>query len=372
MKDRFTNEQLATVCRSFSAEGRFIDGRPHGTGHINDTFAITLGETGARRRVILQRVNRHVFKDVPALMENFARVTTHLASKAAAQAAGNGRRATLTLVPTIDGGNHHQDGNGDYWRMSPFIERTITHEVVRDPRDAREAARAYGEFQRLVADLPGPRLHETIPFFHDTPRRFAALERAIQADAAGRVPLAEREIDFARRRQALAGMLLDLHARGEAPERITHNDTKINNVMFDDTTGRAICVVDLDTVMPGLALYDFGDMARSATNAAAEDEVDLSRVHMQLPVFEGLVRGFIEGVGPLLTPAERAHLASSARLITFEIGIRFLTDFLEGDVYFKTHRVNHNLDRCRCQFALVRSMEEQAGAMESAVEQLTQ
>ena len=238
------------------------------------------------------------------------------------------------------------------------------------PWQAAEAARAFGEFQRLLLDLPGARLRETIPGFHDTRRRFEDFRRAITNDSRRRAAEARSEIAFALTREALAGVLLDLHARGEIPERITHNDTKLNNVMLDDATHEAVCVIDLDTVMPGLALYDFGDMVRSATNAAAEDERDLAKVAMRMPIYEALVSGYLAAAGGFLNAAERAHLAFAGKLVTFEIGLRFLTDFLEGDVYFKTHRPGHNLDRARNQFALVRSIEAQESAMQAAAERI--
>jgi Ser/Thr protein kinase RdoA (MazF antagonist) len=237
---------------------------------------------------------------------------------------------------------------------------------VESPQQAFQAARAFGRFQKLLADLPAPRLHDTIPGFHHTPQRFAKLEAAIAADPANRARLAESEIEFALNHKAMAGVLL---AAG-LPERVTHNDTKLNNVMLDDKTGEGICVIDLDTVMPGLAPYDFGDIVRTSTSPAKEDERDLSKVQMQFPMFEALARGYLETAAEFLTKAERQLLVLSGKLITFEIGIRFLTDYLEGDSYFKVHREGHNLDRCRTQFKLVESIERQEGAMNKLVEKL--
>jgi hypothetical protein len=357
---------LTAIAKAFSLHGCYLAGAPYGNGHINDTYAVTYEEHGRRIRYILQRINDRVFRNVPALMENIQRVTTHLARGDATA----GRR-TLTIVPTREGAAYHRDSVGGYWRCYVFIENAQTYEILQDPRQAREAARAFGEFQCLLVNLGGPRLHDTIPHFHDTRHRFDALQRAVAADRHGRAAAAETEIAFALAREAMVDVLLNLQARGEIPERITHNDTKLNNVMLDDTTGQGVCVIDFDTVMPGLVLYDFGDMVRSAANSAAEDETDLSRVRMQLPVFAVLVEGYLASAGPLLNETERAYLAFAARLITFEIGLRFLTDFLEGDTYFKIHRSVHNLDRCRCQFALVRSMETQAAEMNAVVEKLT-
>jgi len=353
---------FSAVCAQFSFAGRWIDGRPHGSGHINDTYAVAFDCDGRRVRYVLQRINTRVFQDVPALMDNLVRVCAHLGAAAAGER--EPRRRSLTLVPTRDGAPFHRDPAGGCWRAYDFIEGASTFDRIESPRQAYAAARAFGEFQRTLADLPPPRLHETIPDFHDTRRRFDALEQVIRADPAARAACAAAEIDFARRRERLADGLLELRREGRVPERVVHNDTKLNNVLLDDATGEALCVIDLDTVMPGLALCDFGDLARSATNAAAEDEADPARVGMQLPVFAALVEGYCAGAGALFEPAERANLALAARVLTLETGVRFLTDFLAGDVYYKIRRPGHNLDRARNQFALLRSMEEQNAAME--------
>ncbi|QYM78879.1 aminoglycoside phosphotransferase family protein [Horticoccus luteus] len=360
---------LPAVVAAFSLLGRFVTGAPYGSGHINDTFVITLDQAGQPVRYILQRINERVFQNVPALMENIARVTSHLARSASGGGPVDSRHA-LTLVPARDGAAWHRDAAGGCWRCYLFIENARTYDLVENPQQACEAARAFGEFQRALVDLPGGRLHETIPHFHHTRRRFEALRRAVAADAHGRAREVAAEIDFAFARESLTDVLLDLQARGEIPERITHNDTKFNNVMLDDASARGVCVIDLDTVMPGLALYDFGDMVRSATNAAAEDEREVAKVAMRMDIFEGLLTGYAASAGAFLNAAERAHLVFSGKLITFEIGLRFLTDFLEGDVYFKTKRAGHNLDRCRTQFALVRSIEQQEPAMQALAERI--
>jgi aminoglycoside phosphotransferase (APT) family kinase protein len=357
---------LASVASQFPLHGQFLGGGPYGSGHINDTFVVRFDQAGAPVRYILQRINGRIFKNIGGLMDNISRVTARVAQRAREQGPGASRRA-LTLVPARDGKTHHTDAAGQAWRCYLFIEGARTHDLVETPAHAREAARAFGEFQNFVNGLPGPRLAETIPDFHNTPRRVENFQRALDADARNRAATARAEIDFALQQARMAGVLLDLHRRGEIPERITHNDTKLNNVMLDDTTHEGVCVIDLDTVMPGLALYDFGDMVRTATNSGAEDETDLSKISMRLPFYEALVSGYLASVGSFLTPAERAHLAFSGKLITFEIGLRFLTDYIEGDVYFKTRRPTHNLDRCRTQFALVRSIDAQQAAMEAVV-----
>ena len=360
---------LPEVAQAFQLFGRYVDGAPYGSGHINDTFVITMDQAGRPVRYLLQRINDRVFKNVPALMENIQRVTDH-ALGASAKSGGHDSRRVLTLVRTREGAAWHRDPHGAFWRCYLFIENARTHDVVENALQAFEAARAFGEFQRMLVDLRGPRLHETIPGFHNTRSRFEALRRAVDADRAGRVRAVGAEIEFALARERMAGVVLDLMVRGEMPERITHNDTKFNNVMLDEATSQAVCVIDLDTVMPGSALYDFGDMVRSATNSAAEDEPDASKVTMRMDIFEGLVSGYAASAGAFLNAAERAHLAFAGKLITYEIGLRFLTDHLEGDVYFKTKRQGHNLDRCRTQFALVASIERQEGAMQGLVERI--
>ena len=357
-----TPADARAAASQFEFSGEVLGLTPHGGGHINDTYLVTSQAQGATVRSILQHINRHVFRDPMVVMQNIERVTAHLAALAAGQP--DGARRALRLIPARDGRNWHVDAQGETWRAYRLIENARTYETATSADQAFQAARAFGRFQQQLASLPPPRLHETIPDFHHTPKRFAALEQAIAADAVGRAALAKTEIDFARTRQSITGVLLDANL----PERITHNDTKFNNVLLDDKTGEAVCVIDLDTVMPGLALYDFGDMVRTTTSPAAEDEKDLSKVTMQFPMFEALVRGYLESAGAFLTPAERNLLAFSGKLITFEIGIRFLTDYLAGDTYFKIHREGHNLDRCRTQFKLVESIEQQEEKMNRLVE----
>jgi len=352
------------VASQFQIYGEFINAGPYGSGHINDTYCAVFNQGGTPVRYILQRINHHVFKTPVALMENVERVTTHISKKVAGHP--DFSRCGLTLIPARNGRAWHCDEGGNYWRTYIFVENARTYDAVESPQQAFQAARAFGRFQKLLADLPAPRLHDTIPGFHHMPQRFAKLESAIAADPANRALLAKPEIEFALNRKAMTGVLL---AAG-LPERVTHNDTKLNNVMLDDKTGEGICVIDLDTVMPGLAPYDFGDIVRTSTSPAKEDERDLSKVQMQFPMFEALARGYLATAAEFLTKAERQLLVFSGKLITFEIGIRFLTDYLEGDTYFKVHREGHNLDRCRTQFKLVESIEQQEGAMNKLVEKL--
>lgn len=362
--DKKLKHDVRAVARQFQLAGEFVSAEPYGGGHINDTYCARFDQAGTSLRYILQRINHNVFKQPAALMENVQRVTTHLDAKVAGQP--DAARRTLTLVPTRDGRGWHVDADGNHWRTYLFIEKARTYDAVESTDQAFKAAKAFGQFQKLLADLPAPRLHDTIPDFHHTPKRFAALEKAIAADSANRAKLCKAEIDFALSRKFMTSVLLDANL----PERVTHNDTKFNNVMLDDATGEGICVIDLDTVMPGLVHYDFGDMVRTTTSPAKEDERDLSKVTMQFPMFEALVRGYLASAGEFLTNDERKHLAFSGKLITFEIGIRFLTDFLAGDVYFKVHRDGHNLDRCRTQFRLVESIAQQEEAMNKLVENI--
>jgi hypothetical protein len=353
---------VGAVARHFAIRGDYLSAEPYGSGHINDTFAVLFDQAGTRVRYLFQRINHHIFKQPVALMENIQRVTAHL-GRAVAHQPDASRRA-LTVLPARDGQPFHRDPAGYYWRAYLFIEKARTYDAVQHPNQAFAAAQAFGRFQKLLADLPAPRLHDTIPDFHHTPKRFAALQQAIEHDAVNRALSAKAEIDFALRHQPLTRVLLD----AQLPERVTHNDTKLNNVMLDETTGEGICVIDLDTVMPGLALYDFGDMVRTTTSPAKEDERDLSKVTLQFPMFEALVKGYLSTASEFLTRDEKKFLAFSGQLITFEIGLRFLTDYLAGDTYFKVHREGHNLDRCRTQFALVNSIQQQLPQMERLVE----
>ncbi len=309
-----------------------------------------------------------MFHDPVAVTRNIQRVTEHIRSQLETAGVDDIDRRVLTLVPTREDGQViWQDPAGEYWRTYHFIEQASIYDVVESPREAFEGARAFGEFQRQLVDLPPPRLTETIPDFHFTPRRFTALQQAINADSHNRAGRAREEIAFALAREPIVSVLTDLHRGGEIPERTTHNDTKFNNVLLDDNTLEGLCILDLDTVMPGLALYDFGDLVRTSTSATAEDEQDLDQVQMRLEMFEALARGYLAALGPDLNQVEKDHLAFAGRLITFEVGIRFLTDFLEGDQYFRTHRPQHNLDRCRTQFRLLESMEQQQDQMQRVV-----
>jgi hypothetical protein len=351
--------RIAAIGSQFAIHGEFVDGEEIVSGHINSTFRATYRNgDGRRQRYILQSINRQVFKDPYAVMRNVEVVTRHINTRVLRLKQDLGGQ-TLSLFPARDGRFWVEDADGAVWRCYNCIEGCVTHDIVENTRQAYQAARAFGSFQDLVSDLPHDAVVETIADFHNTPVRFSRLLEVAAADPHGRLAVVTEEFGFVKRREELTRRLLARHDAGELPLRITHNDTKINNVMIDVDLDEAVCVIDLDTVMPGLAVYDFGDLARSATSPAAEDERDLSKVRMQMPMFEALVEGYLNSAGSFLTAAEAELLVDAGMVMTFEVGIRFLTDFLEGDVYFKSHRPGHNLDRCRTQLKLVERMEEQ-------------
>jgi hypothetical protein len=356
--------RLLDISREFQIHGEILHAEPCKVGHINETYTATYDQGGTQVRYIHQRINHEVFKDPAGVMDNLLRVTTHLRRKLAKAGVKELTRRALTVVPTLDGQSFHKTREGEYWRTFVFIEKVRTFEAVETPAQAFEAGRAFGEFQSLLTDLPGKRLVETIPHFHNTRARFTALLAAVRDDKANRAAAARPEISFALKLEPIVDTVLNALAKKRIPERITHNDTKFNNVMLDLDTRKAMCVVDLDTVMPGSPLYDFGDMVRTTTSPTMEDELDLSKVRMQMPMFRQLARGYLGTAGKFLTKNERALIAFSGKLITFTIGLRFLTDFLQGDTYFRVHRPQHNLDRCRTQFRLVESIERQEEAMQ--------
>lgn len=355
--------KIQDIGRQFAIRGEMVDVWEIKSGHINSTFRTSyLRPGGDTSRYIFQSINRNVFKDPIAVMNNVEAVTRHINSRVLRLKKDLGGQ-TLSLFPARDGRVWVEDEEGAVWRCYNFIEGCVTYDVVENTRQAYQAARAFGSFQDLVSDLPPVSIVETIPDFHNTPKRFARLMEVAKADPKGRLSSVQEEFDFIRNRESLTNCLLKHQESGAIPVRITHNDTKINNVMIDADLDEAVCVIDLDTVMPGLALYDFGDLARSATSPAAEDEKDLTKVQMQMPMFEGLVEGYLDAASGFLNGQECALLVDSAKLLTFEVGIRFLTDFLQGDTYFKIARPGHNLDRCRTQLKLVERMEDQEKAM---------
>jgi len=358
---------LEKLISQFQIVAEFEEGHVWTKGHINDTYIITCRQGGTPIRYILQRVNHHVFQYPELVMHNVKVITEHLRKKIGAEDKFDLTRRTMTLVPTRGGAPYYRDRDANYWRAYVFIERVTSTHVAMLPAQAGQVGRAFGLFQKRLADLSPEKVQETIPEFHNGMLRFEALENAVVADSAGRVAGAQAAIDFCRQQRGTVSLLLDALKRGELPLRITHNDTKIDNVLFDTESGQVVCIVDLDTVMPGLVHYDFGDMVRTLTSPASEDERDLTKVRMRLEYFEELAKGYLDEASEFLTQSERDHLAISGKVITLILGIRFLIDHLEGDNYFRVHREGQNLDRARVQFKLVESMIEQEEAMKSVI-----
>ncbi len=358
---------ISQIGEYFAIDGTFVGGEEIESGHINTTYLASYQNAdGEVSRYILQRINEHVFSEPLVVMKNIERVTRHINRKVFRAKRDFGGQ-TLNLYPGRDGKNCVAGAAGGIWRCYNYIEGCCTYDVVENTRQAYQAAKAFGAFQDLVSDLPVEKVSVTIPDFHNTPARYVRLMEAIKNDSHGRVADVQEEINFITSRESITSVLVDHLKAGRLIERITHNDTKLNNVMIDEQTDEAVCVIDLDTVMPGLALYDFGDLVRGATSPVEEDEEDVSKVVMRMSMFEALLEGYLETAKNFLTPLEIELLPFSAKLITMETGIRFLTDHLEGDVYFKTQREGHNLDRCRTQLALVKSIEAQEDQMVSLV-----
>ena len=349
---------MLEALKAYDLEGLPISWTRFGSGHINETWLVV---TGRPHLYILQKVNHFVFPDTDGLMRNIIRVTQHIRKKEPDP------RRVLQLVPCRDGSLYQKLGD-ETWRMYEYITDSLCLDSAETDDDFRQSGVAFGTFQRQLADFPAEELVEVIPGFHDTPGRYRALRRAIEEDRAGRVQSCRAEIDFYLSRENTAGMMTGLLQKGELPLRVTLNDTKLNNVMLDAETRTPLCVIDLDTVMPGLAANDFGDAIRFGASTAAEDEKDLSKVHLSLPLYRAFAEGFLSACGESLTPLERATLPDGARLMTLECGVRFLTDYLEGDRYFHISRPEHNLDRTRTQMTLARDMEEREGDMRSIME----
>jgi len=339
---------------------------PFGNGHINDTFRLVYETENGSRKFILQRMNKGIFTKPVELMENVMNVTEWLKKKIIANG-GDPERETLNTILAKAGKPYYVDSEGEYWRVYLFISGATSYDQVEKPEDFYESAYAFGNFQRLLADYPAKELHETIVNFHNTASRFETFKKVLAADVCGRAAGVQEEIQFVLDHEAFAHVLCDLEASGEMPTRVTHNDTKLNNIMIDDATGKAICVLDLDTVMPGLAVNDFGDAIRFGANTGAEDEQDLTKIQLDLTLYEAFTKGFVEGLGGALTDIELDHLPTGAMMMTFECGMRFLTDYLDGDNYFKIHREGHNLDRCRTQFKLLKEMEAKLPEMQAIV-----
>jgi Ser/Thr protein kinase RdoA (MazF antagonist) len=344
---------LRAVCAGFALRGDALDAEPLGAGHIHDTFVVTGRDGRGARRWVLQRLNERVFPDVAGMMENVGRVARHLGAP--------------ILVPAADGADWLRDGRGAAWRAFEFVEGSETRAGVASAAEARTVARAFGAFQRALASLPPPGLREHLPGFHDGAARWAALHSALAADPANRASRARPEIESLGGFAHLADFFDRLAARG-VPRRAVHNDTKPDNLLRDTATGEPLAVIDLDTVMPGQGLADFGDLARAASCRAPEDEPDPARVSADPERFAGLARGFLEGAGDLLLPLEREALVDAAMALAWEQAVRFLADWVSGDAYYPVRRPGHNLERCRAQIALLRSLAAQGDALRRRME----
>ena len=356
------------IVPKFAIEGTLTEAVPYGSGHINDTVRLTCAlENGGQKRYILQRMNDGIFKNPVELMENVMNVTSFLRKKIV-ERGGDPERETLNVIRTVDGDNFLKDEDGDFWRMYIFIENATSFDMVRTPEDFYNSAVSFGNFQLLLQDYPAATLHETIPNFHNTVSRFADFKKAVEEDVCGRAKEVQDEIRFVMEREADTHVICDALANGEIPLRVTHNDTKLNNIMIDNETGKGICVIDLDTVMPGSALYDYGDSIRFGASTGAEDEKNLELIKCDMGLFEIYTKGYVEGCGGSLSEKEIRMLPMGAKLMTMECGMRFLADYLQGDVYFKIHRPEHNLDRARTQFKLVADMEKKWDEMAGIVE----
>lgn len=349
---------LEEALAGFDFGGEVAGALRYGAGHINDTFAVyTQQKDGTGKRFILQRINTHVFKNPVELMENIDGVTQYLRKKII-ENGGDPDRETLTVLPSVHGTPIFTTPDGGAWRCYLFVEDTICYQVAETPELFNASGKAFGNFARLLEEYPAETLHETIPNFHDTRVRFRNFVQALEQDKLKRAAQCGAEIEFALAHKDDCAVLMDLLENGELPLRVTHNDTKLNNILMDPKTNQGVCIIDLDTVMPGLLLNDFGDSIRFGANHSAEDEKDLSKVNFSLPLYETYTQGYLQTAGSAMTAKEKEMLPWGAKLMTLECGLRFLTDFLEGDVYFKTHREGQNLDRARTQFKLVADMED--------------
>lgn len=350
---------LNEICSKFNINTQISN---YGNGHINDTYLCE-----GSPKLILQRINNKIFKNPFEVMENIYNVTTHLRKKIDA-AGGDPLRETISVILTRDGQRFYKADEDNFFRMYTFVDNTVTYEVVENPIQLYHAGKAFGKFQRRLDDFPAKKLYETIKDFHNTPDRVEQLKSAIENNSANRKDQVKEEIQFALDYAKYASIIMDNIKSGLVPLRVTHNDTKINNLLFDVVTNEAICVIDLDTVMPGSALYDYGDALRFGASSGAEDEQDLDKIWFDMEKFEAFTKGFLEEIGDCLTEKEIELLPVSALILTYECGIRFLADHLNGDTYFKIHRENHNLDRARTQFKLCRDIESKFPEMKKIVD----
>lgn len=355
------------VLAAYDWGGEVLDVSRYGEGHINETYRVVTAQAdGAEKDYILQKVNTSIFKDPEGLMDNIVHVTEYL-REYLKRTGGDAERGAMTVIRTREGRWWYRGENNTCWRVYIFVRDTICLQRVERPGDFYESALAFGNFQNQLAGYPAQTLHETIPDFHNTVARYEAFEKAVLEDRAGRAASVQAEIEFIRERKRDCGFLMKLLWEGRLPLRVTHNDTKLNNVLLDSKTRKGVCVIDLDTVMPGLAAWDFGDAIRYGANDCPEDEPDANKVFLNMEKYETYLRGYLDAAGAALTPLEKETLPWGARVITLETGIRFLTDYLEGDHYFHISRPSQNLDRTRKMLKLVTEMEKHFSAMCEAV-----
>ena len=346
------------IVGAFAIDGELIRCERYGEGHINETYLATVNESGKEVNYIVQKINTNLFRDVDKLMNNI-RLVTEFSRKKIAERGGDPDRESLTLVYTKTGAAYIRDAeSGGCFRIYKYITDAIAYQVVEKPEHFYQSAVAFGDFANLLARFDAKQLYEVLPNFHNTVKRFSDFENSLKADRFGRAKDVQKEIDFVLKRKEYCSRIVDLLASGEMPTKVTHNDTKLNNVMLDAHTGKYVAVIDLDTIMPGSICYDFGDSIRFGCNPAAEDEPDLCKVNFSLELFEVYVQGYLGALGKSVTEVEKKNLAFGAILMTYECGMRFLADYLDGDVYFRTHRAGQNLDRCRTQFKLIEDMEK--------------
>ncbi len=355
-------EHASEALGHFKIEGTVNGCAPYGNGHINSTYIVSCaGTKGNGIRYILQAINQNAFKNPDEITSNISKVTAFLKENS------NSDRSVMELLPTVDGGYAYRDGDNNYWRMYSFVENSICIDRPDCTEDFKQCAIAFGRFQRSLNDFPADELYETITDFHNTPKRYENFLRAVEQDVCSRAAGVEKEIEFVKQRAEFYYTLYNAYDEGKLPLRVTHNDTKSNNVLLDKDTHKALCVIDLDTIMPGFSVNDFGDAIRFGASTAAEDEKDLDKVKFDLAMFDAYTDGFLEGCGGLLTDSEIMLLPEGSKMMTVECGMRFLTDYLSGDTYFKTTYPEQNLDRCRTQFKLVSEMEANWQAMKNTV-----
>ena len=358
------------IVKSFIVNGELVSSRSYGGGHINGTELVKTREGDTEHLYVLQKINKTVFKRPDLLMDNYVAVTEFIRKKIASEG-GDPMRECVNIIRTRDGKSYYIDDGGEYWRMLSYVEDSISYDMAETPEQFYESAVAFGNFQYMLRDYPADTLYEIIPNFHNTPERYRQLMEAAERDVCGRYAEVKSDVDFARAREGFTEIFERAHGEGKLPLKVTHNDTKLNNVLFDKRTGRSLCVVDLDTIMPGYAINDFGDSIRFGATTAVEDESDLSKVNFDIGLFEIYVKGFLEGARGGLTDAELDLLPESAVMMTLECGMRFLADYLSGDTYFKTSREGQNLDRARNQFKLVSDMEKALEDMRKIVKKYT-